>query len=381
MDNQNQTPVSQEQTTTQENISPATITKSKSKLPIMIIGIIIIFLLAGSALGAYMYKKTGTKSTSKINIQTPTPITNSTKEYLNAPFSFAYPANWFVYERRDENSCLDISNVPNPYTVSLEEMQQVHIITMCAPKGTMPTTIPNGFDNSPNTSVKSYTLNGYKGIKGHIGSESGLDTEEILLQLTPTQYVSINILHENEITNKILDSFKYTTIITAYPTPTPEPTAIPQVYNNTVVGFQLNYPVNFSKPQLSSGAPDSAPVYATGAESNADIIFGIFGNGESMKYYDILVFPFTGTLDQIIKTDQATSIPPYSWVGTTTKATKEEIIVDGEKAWSITANDFDSRDLPYRAVFLKHKNYGIIIYFGKNNSSQENVLESFKFTN
>lgn len=159
----------------------------------------------------------------------------------------------------------------------------------------------------------------------------------------------------------------------------PDPTANWKTYTNAKVGFQVKYPPRYPKPALPSGAPTSSTIYAD-ENSEGNIIFG----EKSTDSFSIFVFPFTGTLDELLITQQAkytrpyNGLPPDNFVTTT-----REVRIDGVKAlWKISSyKEGAFAQEKHNNIFFTNKNYGFILNTWPDYNEKElnQILSTFRF--
>ncbi len=156
-----------------------------------------------------------------------------------------------------------------------------------------------------------------------------------------------------------------TPLSTEIPSPTPDLTANWKTYKNTKVGFELKYPQRYSQPGLPSGLGPT--IYATGDEDNTDIIFG----ESSMDSIDLVVFPFTGTTDELKNYTKSPILLPSD-----EKATLIKTLQVG----GVTANWYR---YDFIRIYFVGKNHGFILntLTDHNEGEIDQILSTFKFTN
>jgi hypothetical protein len=160
-----------------------------------------------------------------------------------------------------------------------------------------------------------------------------------------------------------------TPVAVVTPSPISDVTANWNAYINTKVGFQLKYPNRYQKPALPSGVAGSPIIYATGQDDSTDIIFG----QSSLDSFDLVVFPFTGTADQlknyqsppiILSSDSSLSLIKNIQVGT------------------VTGNWYQSSSSSgFIRVYFVENNHGFIFNTLANHNVGEvnQILSTFKF--
>ena len=176
----------------------------------------------------------------------------------------------------------------------------------------------------------------------------------------------------------ILDTNNYNIDVSQSITPTPDPTANWKTYTNSKAGFQMEYPSRYPKPELPSGMPGSSPIYAD-ENSVGDILFG----ETSTDSFGVVVFPFAGSIQELLVSSEAKGNPPYNWVLTNNiSLTSKDIMVDNVNAKWIMASYKTGVTDKYTAIFLVKGGYGFIIHASPNHDENEinQILSNFKFT-
>lgn len=157
------------------------------------------------------------------------------------------------------------------------------------------------------------------------------------------------------------------------PSPASDLTAEWKTYINTKVGFQMKYPPRYPQPALPSGI--GPVIYAKGSEDNTRIIFG----EKSTDSIGFQVFPFIGTLDELVNYQQ---IP--SWDGNTSKTLIKQVLVSGKEARWYKATPptvYPGDEVGAIKIYFIGKNHGFILDAGINYSEDElnQILQTFKF--
>lgn len=203
--------------------------KQKGFTPILIL--LIIVVIAAMAGGAYYFTRPKSYSTGMDITKRPATNTGKApaiqvdeianwKTYTSGSFSLQYPNSWYAnqYQKSKfdvykdaielsdlENSVENIKGGSNSYT-------RISIMSFA---GSMPETFPYSNGSNQNSTIKSYTINSYQGIRGQETSASGLievvylkDPEGgyVVITLTPPLDNSENTL---KIFDQILSTFKF----------------------------------------------------------------------------------------------------------------------------------------------------------------------------
>lgn len=166
-------------------------------------------------------------------------------------------------------------------------------------------------------------------------------------------------------------------------TPTPDPTANWKRYANTKVGFQIKFPLSFSKPQIPGGVGPN-PVYADGTESDVEVLF----NGPTTAY-GFTVFPFSGTLDDLLAERKIRYAKPDLKIPVIFPdipvRLEKTITVDNVKANLYSDGYENGTSSSNKEVIFIGKNYGFIFRADGNaktvdTQEMEDILSTFKFT-
>lgn len=174
-----------------------------------------------------------------------------------------------------------------------------------------------------------------------------------------------------------LNQFSQNSLTSPTPNILPEPKKYDgwKKYKNELVGFEFEYPPEFAKPELPSGAPGSPQLYADGNEGSADLIFI-----SQVSAFSLIFFPFIGNTDEFVKTKKnspnhfpiITSFTPEDKI-------KETLFSGGIATWygSTNKDGFNSREIYFTA-----NNYAFILAFMKDmdNQTVEKIISTFQFT-
>src|SRR3989344_2511155 len=103
------------------------------------IGVVIVLLIIGLSAGAYYYVKTA-KKTTKAEDQASSQTQSEWKLYTNkfAGYSFEYPANWYVSEKKGVDHIVDISekdlSQANPNDINADLVTTVEVANLSSTK-------------------------------------------------------------------------------------------------------------------------------------------------------------------------------------------------------------------------------------------------------
>ncbi|MCL5091118.1 MAG: hypothetical protein M1514_03855 [Patescibacteria group bacterium] len=220
----------QEVQSPQEVINPHQ--KSISKLVLLVV--LLLILVTGLIFGAYTLGKKQGKAlvvTQQPEVtQTSVDETANWQTYTNEKYSIEYPSNWFVYDYKDKNLCVNISDVSNPVDIPSKLEADGHtVILMCFYSSAMPKSFPYTNGSNKNTTVKPYEINGYSGIRGKETSTLG-EGETVFLQNPQGGYVTLRLeTGDTKIFDQILSTFKFTSQgVSSSPKASDNSTALPQ---------------------------------------------------------------------------------------------------------------------------------------------------------
>jgi hypothetical protein len=342
----------------------------------------------------------------------PTPTPNPTanwKTFVNTKYGYSikYPPDFELDTSSDIAPCKDLTSCSLSNYVSFNSVEKfgtveplyysVGVDLLSNPSGQdlktlltqdLPPDIKSNFilnqDSINNTFVYKTTSLPSRSGEEHVYFKqiSGNDYIELVFGPYDPQQPFPEQAKFYSIFNQILSTFKFTDQISqTLVTPTPDPTANWPVYVNTKIGFQVKYPSRYPKPELPSGAPGSPTLYADENTDNNNIIFGT----NSTDSFSISVFPFSGNLDSLMASPQATNTRPFNGSPLSQfTTTTNEITVGGVRAqWLISSYKEGSlTSEKHNNIYFTNKNHGFIIntWPDYNVTELNQILSTFKFT-
>ncbi len=133
--------------------------------------------------------------------------------FNNGIYSFEYPSNFFVYDYKDVNNSVAISDIPNPQEIPQKVSEDKHtIVQVSFYRGEIPKCFnyTNGGTSCTNSTIKPYTSSqGYSGIRGNQTSTLGLN-DVVYLKKDSTSYSEIIYeLGDKKLFDQILSTFKF----------------------------------------------------------------------------------------------------------------------------------------------------------------------------
>ncbi|MDO8270187.1 MAG: hypothetical protein Q7T54_05980 [Candidatus Levybacteria bacterium] len=360
-----------------------------------IIGIIIFLILAGGAAASFTVFRPQIMSLVSKPTPTPTVIPGLTrnpvsptpdatanwKTYKIEGLSFKYPLDMEVFpcgmkgvdqilsvgikKTGDNTTYCGIGGLPAIFTIGTND--EIMTIEEFLSKRTL---------NSTQTisPIQYKTINSFKIGFTTLSTEGGFSTQTHAF-IDPSDdklyYIISNSDWKNNesLLNQILSTLKFTDAQTV-------DTSSWKTYTNSAVGFEIKFPNKYPSPPSLPGGPGEN-IKATGTETDNHILFGT----SSTDTFGIQVFPYIGSLNSLITTDKAKSIPPYDWEGKTTTVSSQQIKVALQNSLLITSNYKNSTELPFKAVFFVGKGYGFILNFSRNYTDNQitQILSTFRF--
>ena len=230
--------------------SSAVAETTKSKFPILIIGIILFLLIAGSAAGFYVLKqqnsKTAVKPTPTPIVQTPTPTPDPTtnwKTYVDTDYSVRYPSNLMVEKSTNPKPYDDLVTFRYPYpSYGHEFLDGIQIITKPNP-GNLTLKVWLSQQAHDNSKDKEFSIGNVIGINTSFPS-AGQGSNDYLFEHNGKIYdVDLlgDFMNNDTLLEQFLSTFKFTN---SNITPTPDPTANWKAYQGS--GFTFKYPAEWN---------------------------------------------------------------------------------------------------------------------------------------
>lgn len=353
------------------NTSPNPVTpEHKFNIPLVTAIILCTSLIIG--IGYFLNKRSTLKQDKTAQITSITPTNSQTnladwQEYKNDIYSFKYPPHWYINNYSGSSNfvySVEVSDIKNSIT-EIQGMSDVHTrIDIRTNANPMPTSFPYSNGSAANDTIKPFTINSLRGIRGMQTSPAGItDTVYLmnsiggyaeLLLVQPTQ----NVEEAERIFNSILSTFQFNEIIT--------PTM--QTFKNSEVTFQ--YPSNWRIQENCQFGQQCvvSPDFKVDATGNSNGIYKV-AQGEVFSITSMPLVPEMKLEDAACRPGgplYVGSCIPTNIGGIAAMQRSEGSPQDSEAV-----------------IVLKNKFYNISIHYHPSNTEAvtifNNVLSSFKF--
>jgi hypothetical protein len=179
----------------------------KKRYKNMLLLLLAVILICGAGITLFLGLK------SRTNNPTVTREEKPWKTFTSTSFSVQYPPDWYAKSIEGQTDAVYISDVANPENIPNSIPPKNHqIIFIGYYQGDMPTAFPyKQGDTNSNTTIQSYTINGYTGIEGHTAPQ--LDTNDVDNINIPDgkggYLATSNYLGDISMYKKILLTFKF----------------------------------------------------------------------------------------------------------------------------------------------------------------------------